>query len=128
MATKVSGGSRFQAMRFSARMPFDLPVFAAAGYITEESGASQSRSRWSEAGDALPMSAMAVMYPVTSYLGGGPEDARSTISASHSKPASNGRPLSFDTRKRAARRPTSSLSTRTVVIGIGSSSMISISS
>ncbi|HKS64243.1 MAG TPA: hypothetical protein VJT13_21245 [Xanthobacteraceae bacterium] len=50
------------------------------------------------------------------------------ISASDSKLGSIGWPSSFDTRSRAARRPTSSLDTRTVVIGIGNSDIISISS
>ena len=72
--------------------------------------------------------ASAGIRAVPAQPGAGPQEARSTISASHSDGSGGSRPSIRATRCRAARRPTASLRTRTVVIGIGSSAMISISS
>ena len=65
MPAKVSGGSRFHAIRFATRARLDTPAFTFSGCMTDESGASQLLCTWTGPWDALLMTG-AQMYPVTS--------------------------------------------------------------
>src|SRR5215472_1887601 len=68
MPTKVSGGSRFQAMRRASRAPFELPGRRAAWNASRDGGACQS------SGGAMPLACFGdevadIRFPREAYLG-----------------------------------------------------------